>query len=168
MWLWCIEVKRIIPIDLLVGCTKSLHKASQEFVIHVMMQRDYRMRSEQYTLFQFSYFCIYIVELRSFQFLKWLSFLVVRRTCPYTGLRTKTWRSSKLRREMWGKGYLECPCRLPDNMKKTYWSKTMMKLHSWLILKKTTTPKLLNICRMLSRRVDQVCRRVWKEMKTLR
>jgi hypothetical protein len=41
-----VEIKRVIPIDQLSGITKSLDKKSTEFVIHVMYQRDYRMRSD--------------------------------------------------------------------------------------------------------------------------
>jgi hypothetical protein len=41
------EVKRIIQIEKLAGITKSLHKASKEFVIHVIGEHDYRFKSDQ-------------------------------------------------------------------------------------------------------------------------
>ncbi len=42
-----IEVKRIIKIERLAGLTKSLHKSSKEFVIHVQGEHDYRLKSDQ-------------------------------------------------------------------------------------------------------------------------
>lgn len=41
-----LEVKRIIPIDRLAGLTRSQHKQSKEFVIHVKKEHDYRLKSE--------------------------------------------------------------------------------------------------------------------------
>jgi hypothetical protein len=42
-----LEVKRIIRIEKLAGLTKSLHKSSKEFVIHVLGDYDYRLKSDQ-------------------------------------------------------------------------------------------------------------------------
>ena len=42
-----IEVKRAIQIEKLAGLTKSLHKSSKEFVIHVNGEHDYRLKSDQ-------------------------------------------------------------------------------------------------------------------------
>lgn len=42
-----IEVKRIIEIAKLAGLTKSVHKSSREFVIHVVGEHDYRFKSDQ-------------------------------------------------------------------------------------------------------------------------
>lgn len=41
------KVKRVIRIDKLAGLTKSLHKSSKEFVIHVQGEYDYRLKSDQ-------------------------------------------------------------------------------------------------------------------------
>eukprot|EP00347_Sterkiella_histriomuscorum_P024519 403330825 len=40
------KVKRIIPIDRLAGLTRSQHKQSKEFVIHVKKEHDYRLKSD--------------------------------------------------------------------------------------------------------------------------
>lgn len=61
MVLFCIiiEVKRVINIENLAGLTKSLHPTSKEFVIHVKMEYDYRLRSEQYLLVFLSKIFVY-------------------------------------------------------------------------------------------------------------
>jgi hypothetical protein len=41
------KLRRAIPIKSLAGITKNLTKDSQEFVIHVANEHDYRMFSEQ-------------------------------------------------------------------------------------------------------------------------
>jgi hypothetical protein len=48
--LYLLEVKRIILIEKLSGLTKSLHKSSREFVIHVTGEHDYRFKSDMYVL----------------------------------------------------------------------------------------------------------------------
>jgi Unconventional myosin tail, actin- and lipid-binding len=40
------KVKRVIKIEKLAGLTKSLHKSSKEFVIHVLGEYDYRLKSD--------------------------------------------------------------------------------------------------------------------------
>ena len=41
-----IEVKRTIKIENLAGLTKSVHKSSREFVMHVLGEHDYRFKSD--------------------------------------------------------------------------------------------------------------------------
>ena len=45
-WIIFIEVKRVIKIEKLAGLTKSFHKSSKEFVIHVRGEYDYRLKSD--------------------------------------------------------------------------------------------------------------------------
>ena len=44
---YTLEVKRVIEIGKLAGLTKSVHKSSREFVIHVVGEHDYRFKSDQ-------------------------------------------------------------------------------------------------------------------------
>jgi hypothetical protein len=37
----------VIHIEKLAGLTKSVHKQSREFVIHVVGEHDYRLKSDQ-------------------------------------------------------------------------------------------------------------------------
>ena len=42
-----IELRRVVPIKNLSGLTKLLKQGSQEFVLHIKKEHDYRLYSEQ-------------------------------------------------------------------------------------------------------------------------
>jgi hypothetical protein len=42
-----LEMKRKIPINKLIGITLSRHPTSDEFVIHVSGEHDYRLKTER-------------------------------------------------------------------------------------------------------------------------
>lgn len=44
--LYCLELRRVVPIKNLNGLTKLLKNGSHEFVIHVKKEHDYRLLSE--------------------------------------------------------------------------------------------------------------------------
>lgn len=47
------KLRRVVPIKCLSGVTKLLKQGSQEFVIHIKQQHDYRLLSEHRdTIFQ--------------------------------------------------------------------------------------------------------------------
>ena len=41
------EVRRVIPLTMCAGLTKALNVKSNEFVIHVKKEEDYRMESNE-------------------------------------------------------------------------------------------------------------------------